>query len=98
MKSLSEIEEFIVDFIRKTTGAKEIDMTNSLMDYGMVSMTIATLAGEITDKLGIACDPVILYEQPNIQCICNELWNEYSVNNQVDSKRNEFVNSENIYD
>jgi len=76
MTTYAEIESFVINFIKKATGDHEVKTTQSFMDYGMESMTIAALAGEITDKFGLTVDPVMLYEHPSIQSACEELCKE----------------------
>jgi acyl carrier protein len=74
MKNYIEIENFILNFIKKSIGDHEINTTMSFMDYGLDSMTIAALAGDITDKFGLMVDPVKLYEYPSIQSVCEYLY------------------------
>ena len=52
---------------------KQIDFSKSFMDYGLSSLAMVGIEGELEDLLNIEMDSTLLWDYPNIELIAEYL-------------------------
>lgn len=73
-----EIETLLLSLLEAHMGvpAKDIDITRPFSDFGLDSKSLVGLSGELSEALGRTLAPRILYDNPNIEALAQNLAGE----------------------
>jgi acyl carrier protein len=68
MRTSEEIREWLVARVAKLSGmdASRIQTGEALQTYGVTSVRLIEMSGELEEWLGVTVDPAIFWEHPTI--------------------------------
>ena len=71
----ASLEEWLVTKISSVSGIKpeQIDTTQPFADFGLDSVTLVGLSGELEELLGKSLSPTVVYDYPNIEALAHHL-------------------------
>jgi acyl carrier protein len=71
----ADIELFLRERFASEVGVDiaRIDASSPMVSYGLDSLTIAAISGELEDRLQIRLEPSVLYDNPSIRALALHL-------------------------
>ncbi len=90
MLNKSEIQDWLITHIAELlqVGKDSIDIQESFSNYGLSSLDVVTLSGDLEEMIGRRLSPTLAYDYPNIL-----LLTQYLVENTEDKQSSLHVNS-----